>query len=492
MSKTAAVNNQQYNTAKLWQIGLFALNNTATNLYLFIIGFVSYYATGIAGLTVVTVSAIIGMSRIFDAITDPIIGFVIDKTEGKFGKFRPMMLLGNAILAGSVLIMYNVTHVLPEAVQLPFFILMYAVYIIGYTFQTATTKAAQTVLTNSPKQRPLFSVFDSSYNIGVFTGGQVFVASYLVAKHGEFTMALFTELNMYAIILSGIFTILASIAISSKDRKEFYGLAEETVQTKFRDYWPILKGNRPLQMLILAASTDKIANMVLRQPAVYIMFFGIMLGDYALSGTVSMITIVPGLLITFLGVRVATKSGLKSALVKATWGGIITFAVLIAFFFVVDPSTISLKNVGLTTVAFIALYCLAKGLTSLSSAIVIPMIADVSDYETYKTGRYVPGMIGTVFSFVDKMVSAIAPTIVGVSVAMIGYKDSFPQIGETLTTPLMFATLFLIFGVPLLGLIASIIAMKFYELDDKKMKEIQTAIAEIKEKGKQKEDEVSA
>ncbi|WP_087973470.1 MFS transporter [Oceanobacillus rekensis] len=481
MSNTAIENNNQYNSAKIWQIGLFALNNTATNMYLFIIGFVAYYATGIAGLTVVAVSAVIGLSRVLDAVTDPIIGFVIDKTESKFGKFRPMMVIGNVILASSVLIMYNVTHLLPEVWQLPFFILVYALYIIGYTFQTACTKAAQTVLTNDPKQRPLFSAFDAAYNIVVFTGGQVFVANYLVAKHGDFTMALFTELNMFAIILAGLFTILAVFAIKGRDRKEYFGLAGENVETRFRDYWPILKGNRPLQMLVIAASTDKVATMVLRQPAVYIMFFGIVLGDYALSGTFSMITIVPSLLITILGVRLASKTSLKNALVKATWVGLITAAILMALFLLVDPSVISLENIGFATILFLVLYCLLRGIETLTPAIVIPMIADVADYETYRTGRFVPGMMGTIFSFIDKVMSAMAPALVGIVVAMIGYKDEFPQLGEALTTPLLIATLILIFGIPILGWIISLIAMKFYGLDDKKMVEIQTEITRVRE-----------
>jgi Na+/melibiose symporter-like transporter len=159
------------------------------------LGFVAYYATGVAGLTVVVVSTILTAMRLFDGITDPIIGYFIDKTESKFGKFRPLMIVGNIILAVTVLIMYNVTHLLPDSLQLLFFILIYAVHIIGYTFQTACTKAAQTVLTNDPKQRPLFSIFDATYNIALFTGMQIVVASYLVPKYGGFTMGLFSELE---------------------------------------------------------------------------------------------------------------------------------------------------------------------------------------------------------------------------------------------------------------------------------------------------------
>ncbi|MDQ0256707.1 Na+/melibiose symporter-like transporter [Evansella vedderi] len=485
MANTAVNSIEQYHRAKLWQIGFFALNNTATNLYLFIMAFVSYYATGIAGLSVVVISTILAAMRAFDAVTDPILGFIIDKTESRFGKFRPMMVIGNIILASTVLIMYNVTHLLPESMQFIFFVFIYAIYIVGYTLQTAITRAAQTVLTNDPKQRPLFSIFDATYNVGIFTGGQIFVASYLIAKHGDFNMGLFTELNGYAIVLSGLFTILAVIAIAPKDRKEFFGLAEKSVKVRFRDYWPILKSNRPLQMLVIAASTDKLANLALRQPVVFVMFFGILLGDYALSGTVSFIVVIPTILITFLGVKYAGKLGLKRALVGATWGGLISALVLTGYFLVIDPSTISLTNIGLTTIGFLILYALLKGLTGLSSAIVIPMIADVSDYETYKTGHYVPGMIATLFSFVDKMVSSLAPAIVGFLVATIGYTDTLPQIGEALTPSLLIMTLVLMFGIPAVGLAISLLAMKFYNLDGKKMEEIQAAIAEVKREAKQ-------
>ena len=482
MSTAPISENYGYHKAKIWQIAFFTLNNTATNTYMFLLAFVTYYATGVAGLTVVAVSTILTFMRVFDGITDPIIGFVLDKTESKFGKFRPLMVFGNIVLAGSLLIMYNVTHLLPESLQMIFFILLHAVYVIGYTMQTACTKAAQTVLTNDPKQRPLFAVFDGINNTLLFTGGQVFVASYLIAKHGGFTMALFSEMNNYGIALGFLFTVLAVIGIRGKDQKEFYGLADSTVETKFRDYWPILKGNRPLQMLIIAASSDKLTLSVLRQAAVVVMLFGILLGDYELSGTISMIIIFPTLLITFVGVWYARRTDLKKAFVISTWIGLIAFGLLVALLFTIDPTTISLNNIGLATIGFIVLYTLGMGFGGLPSALVIPMIADVSDYETFKSGRYVPGMIGTLFSFVDKLISSLAPALVGLAVAAIGYNNSLPQIGDALTVSLYGMTIFLAFGIPVLGWIASLIAMKYYHLDKNKMKEIQSSISKVKEK----------
>lgn len=490
MSSVTMESENQYHSAKLWQIGFFALNNTATNMYMFILGFVSYYATGVAGLAVVVVSTVLAAMRAFDAITDPIIGFVIDKTESKFGKFRPMMILGNVILASSIILMYSITHNLPQSLQLIFFIAAYALYVIGYSFQTACTKGAQTALTNHPKQRPLFAIFDGVYNALVFTGGQIFVASYLVNKHGGFTMSLFIELNGYAIILSGIFTFLAVLGIWSKDRKEFFGLAEMTTNIKLRDFWQIIKGNRPLQMLVLAASSDKLSFTVMQHAVVVVMLFGILLGDYGLSGTISAIILVPGILTTFIAVWYARKTDLKKSLVMSTWMGLISYSLLIVLLIVIDPTTISLSNFGMTTLIFIILYAIGRGFGTNSGAIAIPMIADVSDYETYKTGRYVPGMMGTLFSFVDKLISSVAPALVGFAVALIGFRSEFPEVGDTLTPSLYGMTLFLAFGVPILGWIVSLIAMKFYKLDRKKMEEIQTAIAEVKEKAEKDKPKV--
>ena len=493
MSSTTMENGSKYNSAKLWQIGLFTLNNTSTNLHMFILMFVTYYATGIAGLAVMLISTILMATRIFDGIIDPSIGYIIDKTETKFGKFIPLIIIGNIISAGTIIAIYSVTHLLPEAIQLVFFVAMLIINKIGYSFQTSVTKAAQTVLTNNPKQRPLYAIFDGTYNIGIFTGGQIFVSSYLMAKHGGFTMGLFIELNSYGLILSGIFAILAVIGIAAKDRKEYYGLAGETTNTKLRDYWPVIKANRPLQMLTLASAMDKLAISLLRYSVVVVMLFGILLGDYSLSGTMGLITVIPTLLITFIGVAIARKTGLKKAYVTSIWIGLLSFVALIALFLIIDtPTSISLENIGIATILFLILYTLAMGFASLPSTLVVPMIADVSDYETAKSGRYVPGMMGTIFSLIDQLISSLAPTIVGIGVAMIGYTSVFPEVGDTLTPSLFTATLVLAFGLPALGLVISIIAMKFYKLDAKKMAEIQNDIAKVKANNNTKHDDIVA
>lgn len=307
-----------YKSAKPWQIGFFALNNTATNLYMFVFMFISYYATGIAGLLVVAVSTILTAMRIFDGITDPIIGYIIDKTKSKFGKFRPFMLIGNIILAISAVIIFKTTHLVPQSFRLIYFIVIYVIYIIGYTFQTATTKSAQTVLTNDPKQRPLFTLFDAIYNSVLFIGMQMLISTVLVPKFGGFTQDLFDTLLIIAIPTSLVFTLMAIASIWKKDVEANWGTGE-VKKLKAKDYLPVIKGNRPLQMLIIAASTDKLANSTKSNAVTTVILFGILIANYSLSGTIGLISVVPTILITLVGIQYARKVGIKKAYVGATW-----------------------------------------------------------------------------------------------------------------------------------------------------------------------------
>ena len=135
--------NMKYNRAKIWQIALFAFNMMSTNMYLFLMSYVSYYATGLLGMATVFVSTLATAMRIFDGITDPIIGWMMDHVKGRFGKFRPFLVIGNAVLILSMILMYKTTHLVPEVIRIPYFVLIYALYILGYTIQGTVTTAAR-------------------------------------------------------------------------------------------------------------------------------------------------------------------------------------------------------------------------------------------------------------------------------------------------------------------------------------------------------------
>lgn len=471
----------------LWRIGGFALNNTATNLYLFMMNYVAYYLTGFVGVAVVTASSFSMMMRIWDGVTDPFIGFVVDKTNGKFGKNRPFMVIGNVILFVTSFILFHVTHLLPEntAIRFAFFVIISAIYYIGYTFQCVVTKSAQTCLTNDPKQRPLFSIFDGIYNVILFTGMAV-IGARLGTKYGTMSATgVFHELWLMVAITSAVFTAIAVLSIAPKDRSEFFGTGK-AVRIGLKDYWDTLKHNRAIQMLIVSASTDKLATST-KTATVTLVLFAVLVGDYNLSGTLTGITSIPGLiLLIFLVGGLATNLGQRKAMLIGSIGGIIVNALLAILWMFGDPTTMSNGaggiNWGFFTIAYVLLTIAFTGFQGVSGNIVIPMTADCADYEVYRSGKYVPGLMGTLFSLVDKLISSFAPMITGILYAAIGFKDALPDVQTPYSDELKYVTVFLAYGMIILGLICNLIALKFYPLTKEKMAEIQGEIAAIKAK----------
>lgn len=473
----------KYNRAKPWQLLFFVFNNTASNIYLMVMAFVNLYAGNIAGLAVMFVSNVMMAARFWDGITDPVIGFFVDKTNGKFGKFRPFMLFGNLIMLSTIVLMFTTTHLMPQEYRGIYWILLYLVYIIGYTFQNSATRGGQTVLTNDPKQRPMFARIDGIISAVLSTGLTVYITSNLVSKHGGYTEGVFKELIFTLGPVSLLLTILAIIGIWEKDQPETYAELGEQVSYGFKDIFHIIRGNRALQMLVVAASTDKLAGQIRGNSVVSIMLYGIIMGNYALLSDMSMIVLIPNMILIMLGTSFAAKLSSKNATVLFTWVSIIFTSLLGALLIFGDPSQISLEHIGFMTIAFIGLYILANGAGQVSMSLATPMIADCADYELYQSGNYAPALMGTVFGFFDKVVSSFAATIVGWCVAIIGFSDRFPTMDDTLTSGIFWMTMFLFIGIPIIGWICSLAAMKFYPLDKEKMIEVQAKIAEIKAKG---------
>ncbi len=473
----------------LWRIGGFALNNTATNLYLFMMNFIAFYINGWVGLGVVLAGSFSMIMRIWDGVTDPFIGFVVDKTNGKLGKNRPFMIIGNAILFLGSFLMFFVTPKLPEGiVRVVFFIVINMIYYIGYTFQCVVTKSAQSCLTNDPKQRPLFTVFDATFNMILFTGGQVLVSSYLVPKHGGNFMGditLYHEMWAIFAILSAIFTAIAVISIWPKDNVKYFGTGKPQMVT-FRDYFEVIKNNRAIQMLVLSASTDKLGAAA-RTSVVTAIMYGVVVGNYALSGGFQIYTTIGNVIFIFLGVGIiATKFGQRKAMILSSWIALIGNILMILLWTFGNPKSLGIPGydgfTGFTffTVALFVLTVVAGGFQQVSSNIVIPMTADCADYETYRSGNYVPGLMGTLFSFIDKLVSSLAPFIASLLFAMIGFRDKMPDVDTPYSPQLKAVGIFLTYGLVSVGLIFNVVAMKFYPLTAEKMEEVREKVGEIK------------
>ena len=112
-------------------------------------------------------------------------------------------------------------------------------------------------------------------------------------------------------------------------------------------------------------------------------------------------------------------------------------------------------------------------------------MSDLIDYELDRTGKYIPAVMTGTYNLIDKIVSAFSAVIATFSVALVGYTSTLPQPGDTLTRPIFWMTMFLQYGLAMLGWICTIVAMRKCDLTKEKMVEIQQRIAEKKKNAKE-------
>ena len=238
-------------------------------------------------------------------------------------------------------------------------------------------------------------------------------------------------------------------------------------------------------MLIIAACTDKFASTVYSHTTVGVMLYGIMMKDYGISGLIGVVTAVPTLFVVSAGIRVAQKMGQKKSLVWFTTLGIFFQMIMMLVLMSDQVHRIHFSWTGVNgiTVWFVGIYILLNGCKSITNNMVVPMIADCSDYERYRSGKFVPGLMGALFSFVDKVFAALGTAFVGIVMMIMGYNRRLPQIGDAVTPELKWTTLFLYCIMPVIGWMCSLVSMRHYALDKETMHEI---VQNLRENGGRK------
>ena len=305
-----------------------------------------------------------------------------------------------------------------------------------------------------------------------------FLAPILSGKLGGYnSTAFFNVMIPMSVIVSAVLTVLAVIGIWEKDRPEFFGVGAAKEKVKVKEYVAILKANSELQRLMIAGAGCKLAFSIATNMTVLCMLYGAMMGNYGglylPMMVVGYVFSVPFFLLT---VRTSQKQGQKASLVRYTKLALIMYVGVLVLLVLWKPGNgalhLSLGPINLYTVLFVLFFGIGYGAYYATADMPIPMVADCSDYETYRSGNYIPGIMGTLFSLVDKLVSSLGSTIVGVALALIGI-HVLPD-GNTPYADGMHGVVIVLFCViPMAAWIATLIAMKGYTLTGERMKEIQ-------------------
>ena len=469
-----------YRRARTWEIALSQLNNGSAMIFYVLVGLMSYLQNAGYGIAVAVAGIILTVTRVLDGLVDPLIALVIDRVTLPFGKLRFFMLGGWLIRSLAILLLF--VWAPDTGLGALFFIAIYVVYIIGTSMNDIAGQMSGPVLTNDPRQRPTVQVWATAYAYFVPAIFSIISTVVFLPRHGnEFTVDMLRETAITYVACSLVFQILACIGVSRIDKPEnFEHLTDKRVKVdvSLRDMWNLLTRNGPFQRYLISGASDKLAQVVRSQAVIGTLMWGILLGNMQLGTTLSLIAILPGIVFAILGARYTGKRGSKAATVTWTWICVILAGLLTVFCLVVDMRSI-LGSAPLTVVFFLV-YLLLNGASMVVTVASGAMRADVIDYELDRSGKYLPATVTATYNIVDQIISSLGSTLALGAVALIGFTTVMPQPTDSSSTPILAMTLFLFFGLPILGWVCTLIAMRGYPLDRVGMIEVQKRVAQRK------------
>lgn len=422
-------------------------------LFNFIGSYLLVFYTDAFGISAAAVGTLMVISRVWDAINDPIMGVIVDKRKvGKNGKFRPYLKYMGMPLGIFTILTFLVIPSMPESMKIPYAYITYIGFGMCYTAINIPYGSLASVMTTDPVERTALSTWRnlaatfSMILLMVLTPKLIFDAQGLVSIKGFVVAAV-----LYAIIANIAYQLsyrmtTERVVHEVKENQEKVGLLE-TIKT--------LGKNRALVGLVLSSLGTLTALFLPSSLNAYLFkdYFQAP-GLLGLGGMVGMIGTFIALPLT---TKLVAKFGKKNVSTYSLIFSIVAYAIMVLF-----PSKNPYIYMALSVVSGIGV--------GFYNMVVWALVGDVIDYQEYLSGKREEGTVYAAYSLARKLVQAIVGSIGGFALAAIGYQSGV----ATQTVEVAESIRMIITVIPLVGFVFGFITMRFvYNLTDKKLTEIE-------------------
>ena len=425
----------------------YACGDVASNFYWRVFDvFLFIFYTDVFGLSAAAVGTMMLVTRLIDAFSDPLMGAIADRTNTRFGKFRPYLLWGIIpMIAAGVL-----TFTVPDVSDGNKLIWAYGTYIfmmLAYTFINVPYGALLGVVTGDSQQRTTLTSFRF---IGAFSGGSLvaYMTPELVNYLGQGDEALGWQLTMltYGLIAAVLFVITF---LSTTERISPPAQQKTPVLQDLKD----LTQNSPWKILFVLALIIMMTISLRGSSGTFYFKYYVerpdLIGSFAMA---YMIALAIGAASTPLLTKFIDKRRLLMILMTLV-------AVLSVIFYFVPKDNITLM--------FILQIMIGLALGP-KSPLVFSMYADTADFSQWRTGRRATAMIFSAAAFAQKLGGALAGAMIGWTLASLGYIANQVQTGSSQEGIVLLMTL-----LPAIFAAIAVPVIYFYPLDDQLLQKLQ-------------------
>lgn len=431
--------------------------------------YLPFFYSNVFGLSLADGALLLLISKLWDAVSDPIMGIIADRTSTKWGRYRPYLLW----VAVPFAIAGILTFTTPDFSYTGKLIYAYVTYILMMTIYTAINVpygAMLGVMTDKPEEKTVFSSFRMFF---AYAGSFIAIAIFeplcccfnKATPDMDAAARLHSEQTSWQLAMIVIGAICAIIFVLC-----FLWTRERVVNNNQEDR-SVLKDvkalgcNGPWWILLLVAISALLFNSIRGGAAAY--FFQNYVGDNNI------------LWITNEGNEIRLTTGVYLAVGEiANMIGVILAVPISSFIGKKYTYMFAMSMAAILSIVFFYaseswLYLSLQIFISIMAGMTFPLLwsmyADVADYSELKNGRSSTGLIFSSSTMAQKFGGAFGSALILWLLSYYGYNTALNSVQNN---GALFGLNMLMSWLPGLSCLIAVVALSFYPLSDKKMKDI--------------------
>lgn len=454
-------------TLEAW---VFGVGNIANNLiFMLVTMFMMFFFTNVMGLDPVVAGTIFMVARLVDAITDPIMGWIIDHTNTKhFGKYRGFIHFGAPLLGVVVVALFTVPGFSASG-KILYAYIIYILYSLCWTVVQVPQLTIPIIMSNNIAKRTKFqAIFQGVGSIGAALTSVLAMA--IINANGGMQDP--HAWQLVAIVFAVIATVLFEISTlavrkldvynaEAVDRQKRLAAEQKEKNVPLKERVAFLTRNVALFALLISFGTDMFANQINSATGTYFFVYNLN-GRTDIMSTLSMMSMPVSIAMIFLAGPMVAKFSKKSTICACEVVGIAASLTLLLSGGTNIPVVLITGIVSTIAFAVCNLMCRTA-------------LLDVASYTRWKTGVDAAGLMASTFTFANKLCQAVASFAAGWLLKWIAFDSTLPVQSEgTLRGLLLIRTV-----IPVIAFVCTLMAMHFYPIDKKGEAELQAAMSQF-------------
>ena len=378
------------------------------------------FLTNYLSIPVVIAGALTTAVLVFDIITDPLIGYLSDRTETRWGRRVPWMALGTLVLVAGMIGLFGVPQGLSQNGIILWVGTFFGIATIGFTMLAIPYGASAGEMTENPKERSAMTGFRMAFaSLGILLGGAVIPQLAGGTREGHLSAAIIVSPIIVAAIWGSLWATRKAAKIMQPSRINIFSVAV------------LVWENRPFMVLVVLYGVMTLAIALITAGLPFTALYLILdSGDTALSpmakglGTLSLMFaafVLGSILSQAIWVWVSGRFGKTPALIS----GLMSYIVLLGVIY------LSLPSLNVTIVS--GLFLIAGMTNGAYQQIPWAMYPDLMDETRASSGEAIEGAFSAIWLLGQKVANALAPSLLAVILAIYGWQET--DQGMTEQTP---------------------------------------------------------